>query len=205
MRMLPIPAYESKHSVKRRRVHFQFFLVVLLVGMFLCTNAVGAAVSSDPSLSISLSIVEGDAFRPGNSFHTITEIRNREALGRIDVVVFYKILDADGKMILSSSETVAVETKSSFVATFNLPVSIEEGVYFLTANVSNLDGSKSSEVHRSFNVVIVPTGEQNLIQYVVVAAFVFTGVVWFYEHRRISKLRISGKELNKYIDGQKKK
>jgi hypothetical protein len=173
--------------------------------MFLYTATVDVKASSDASLSISLSIVEGDTFGPGNSFHTITEIRNREAQGRIDVVVFYQILDSDRKIILSFSETVAVETKSSFVGAFNLPAGIKEGIYFITANVSTLDGRIWSEVNRSFNVVVVSTGTQSVIEYVVVAAFIFTGVVWFYEHRRISKLKISGKELNKFIDEQRKK
>jgi hypothetical protein len=160
---------------------------------------------SDAPLSISISIVEGDTFGPGNSFHSIVEIRNREAQGRVDVVVTCQILDPDGKIVLSSKETVAVETKSSFVEDFDLPTGIKEGKYILTANVSTLDDSKWSEVSRSFNVIVVSTDEQRVIEYVVVAAFIFAGVLWFYEHRRISKLKVSGKDLNKFIEEQKKK
>jgi hypothetical protein len=167
--------------------------------------AIGVKGASDAPLSISISLVEGDTFGPGNSFHSIVEIRNREAQGRVDVVVTFQILDPDGKIVLSSRETVAVETKSSFVEDFNLPTGIKEGNYLLTANVSTLNGSKWSEVSRSFNVIVVSTGEQRVIEYVVVAAFIFAGVLWFYEHRRISKLKVSGKDLNKFIEEQKKK
>jgi hypothetical protein len=54
-------------------------------------------------------------------------------------------------------------------------------------------------------VAVVSAGERRVIEYVVVAAFIFAGVLWFYEHRRISKLKVSGKDLNKFIEEQKKK
>jgi len=204
--MLNIPSYKNNDKANMKHVRFRFFLSILFVTTLISYNAaIGVKGASDAPLSISISLVEGDTFGPGNSFHSLTEIRNREAKGRIDVVVTFQILDPDGKLVLSSKETVAVETKSSFVEDFTLPTGINEGKYILTANVSTLNGSKWSEVSRSFNVVVVSVSEQRVIEYVVVAAFIFAGVLWFYEHRRISKLKVSGKDLNKFIEEQKKK
>lgn len=201
-----IPSYKNNDKANRKHVRFRFFLSILFIAMLIsCNAAINVKATSDAPLSISISLVESDTFGPGNSFHSIVEIRNREAKGRIDVVVACQILDPDGKIVLSSKETVAVETTSSFVEDFNLPTGIKEGKYILTANVSTLDGSKWSEVSRSFNVIVVSTDEQRVIEYVVVAAFIFAGVLWFYEHRRISKLKVSGKDLNKFIEEQKKK
>lgn len=192
--------------INRKHVCFRFFVVILFVTMLISCNAtIDVKAASEAPLSISISLVEGDTFGPGNSFHSIVEIRNREAQGRVDVIVTCQILDPAGKIILSSGETVAVETVSSFVQDFTLPIGIKEGKYLLMANVSTLNGSKWSEESRSFTVVVVSTDEQSVIEYVMVAAFIFAGVLWFYEHRRISKLKVSDKDLNKFIEEQKKK
>ena len=192
--------------INRKHVCFRFFVVILFVTMLiLCTATIDVKAASEAPLSISISLVEGDTFGPGNSFHSIVEIRNREAQGRVDVIVMCQIVDPAGNIILSSRETVAVETVSSFIQDFTLPTGIKEGKYLLMANVSTLNGSKWSEVSRSFTVVVVSTDEQSVIEYVLVAAFIFAGVLWFYEHRRISKLKVSDKDLNKFIEEQKKK
>jgi len=173
--------------------------------MLISWYAVGEVkASSDASLSISISLVEGDTFGPGDSFHAIVEIRNREAQGRIDVVVTYSVLDSDENIILSDSKTVAVETKSSFAEEFSLPVSIDEGTYLFKANVSTLDGTKWSTASRSFSVVCVSEGEQMLIEYIMAGALIFTGGALIYEHRRISKLKVSREDLKKFIKERKK-
>ena len=192
--------------INRKVVCFRFFIVILFVTMLIsCTATIDVKAASEAPLSISISLVEGDTFGPGNSFHSIVEIRNQEAQGRVDVIVTCQILDPAGKIILSSRETVAVETVSSFVQDFTLPTGIKEGKYLLMANVSTLNGSKWSEVSRSFTVVVVSADEQAVIEYVMVAAIIFAGVLWFYEHRRISKLKVSDKDLNKFIEERKKK
>jgi len=172
--------------------------------MLLCVVQ-GVTASSDVSLEISVSIVENDVFGPGDSFHAIVEIRNREAQGRIDVVVTYDILDMDEHIVLSDSKTVAVETKSSFAEEFTLPTSVKEGTYLLRANVSTLDGSKWCEASRSFRVVVVTESEQRFVECIMAGALIFTGGALVYEHRRISKLKVSGRDLKKFIEERKKK
>lgn len=179
---------------------FIMFFVVVLILCFVY----GAHASSDVLLEISISIVEDDTFGPGESFHSIVEIRNREAQGRVDVVVSYSVVDSEDNVILSDSKTVAVETKSSFAEEFILPVWIDEGTYVLTANVSTLNGSDWSMASRSFRVEVVSEGEQRIIEYILVVALIFTGGGLFYEHRRISKLKVSGRDLKRFIKERKK-
>ena len=205
-KMLNKPNYKNNNNANKKLVYLRIFLSTLLITALVSSRVfIDAGAASDVPLSISISLVEGDTFGPGDSFHSIVEIRNREAQGRIDVVVTYQILDPDGNFVISSRETVAVETVSSFVKNFDLPTGLDEGKYLLMANVSTLDSSKWSVVSRSFNIVVVSGEEQTFIQYLVIAAFVFTGILWFYEHRRISKLKISGRDLNKFIEEQKRK
>lgn len=162
----------------------------------------GITASSYASLEVSISIVENDVFGPGDSFHAIIEIRNRESQGRIDVVVTYDVLDMDEHIVLSDSKTVAVETKSSFAEEFTLPIFVREGSYLLRANVSTLDGSKWCMASRSFRIVVVTESEQQVIEYIMAGGLMFTGGGLVLEHRRISKLKVSGRDLKKFIGKQ---
>ena len=159
---------------------------------------IGSA-QSDAILEISLSIVEDDVIGPGDTFHVISEIRNRESEGRIDVIVTYEVLCPGNSVILSDTKTVAVETKSSFAEEFTLPNYISEGSYILRANVTTLDGSKWSEASRSFNVIRVSEDEQMIIQYVIIIALVLTSGGFIFEHRRITKLKVSNDDLKRFI------
>jgi len=165
-------------------------------------NVVG---ESSAVLEISVSLVEGYVFGPGDSFHVIAEIRNREAEGRIDVTVTYDVLDSEDTVLLSESKTVAIETKSSFAEEFKLPSYISEGNYRFRANVTTLDGSKWSEASRSFSVMVVEESEQHLIEYIMVIALALTGGGLLIEHRRVSKLKVSGRDLKKFIDERTEK
>jgi len=181
-------------------------ILYLLALLMLCLFAVQSTnASSTASLAVSVSIVEGDLFGPGGSFHTITEIRNSAASGRVDVVLTYEILDKNSQNVLVESTTVAIETLSSFSNELTLPENIGEGVYVLKASVSSLDGDKLTEASRSFTVVQVSEGEQRLIEYIMAGALVFTGGGLIFEHRRISKLKVSGKDLKKFIGPTNKK
>ena len=108
-------------------------------------------------------------------------------------------LDLDENIVFSDSKTVAVETKSSFAEEFTLPTWIKEGTYIFKANVSTLDGSKWNEASRTFNVLRVSESDQRIIEYVMAAALIFTGGVLIFEHRRVSKMRVSSDELKKFI------
>ena len=136
---------------------------LLFVAYFLFSILCVATVisESNASLAISVSVVEGDTFRPGQSFHIITEIRNSKSSGRVDVKVTYEVTDLKDSSILVQSTTVAIETLSSFSEEIKLPETIKGGVYLLKANVTSLDGTKYAEVSKSFNVVEVSANQQH--------------------------------------------
>ena len=181
-----------------KKSYIAVYLIALILFCLLFIHVVNG--SNNASLAVTVSIVGGDLFKPGDSLHSITEIRNSESSGRVDVVLSYEILDKNGQNVLIEGTTVAIETLSSFSEELKLPEIIDEGVYILKASVTSLDGSKNSEASKSFTVVQVSKGEQYLIEYLMGGALFFTGGGLIYEHRRISKLKVSGKDLKRFID-----
>jgi hypothetical protein len=178
---------------------------ILFAASFLFSLLCVATVISESaaSLAISVSVVEGDTFRPGQSFHIITEIRNSKSSGRVDVKVTYEIADLEDNSILVQSTTVAIETLSSFSEEIQLPETIKGGVYLLKANVTSLDGTKYAEASRSLSVVEVSANQQLLIEYIMGGALIITAGGLFYEHKRISKLKVSENDLKKFIELEK--
>jgi hypothetical protein len=174
-------------------VYFLFFI--------LCVATVIS--ESSASLAISVSVVEGDTFRPGQLFHVITEIRNSKASGRIDVKVTYEVTDLEGTNVLVQSKTVAIETLSSFSEEIQLPETIKDGVYLLKANVTSLDGTHYAEASKSFSIVEVSANQQLFIELLMGGALIVTAGGLLYEHKRISKLKVSESDLKKFIELEK--
>jgi len=182
------------------KVYTIVFVVYFLFSILWTTVIIS---ESTASLAISVSMVEGDTFRPGQSFHIITEIRNSKSSGRVDVKVTYEVVDEKDNSILVESTTVAIETLSSFSEEIKLPETISGGTYLLKANVTSLDGTKYAEVSKSFNVVEVSANQQTLIEYIMGGALIITTGGLFYEHRRISKVKVTEDDLKKFIELQK--
>lgn len=182
------------------KIYTLLFVAYFLFSILCLTTVIS---ESTASLAISVSVVEGDTFRPGQSFHIITEIRNSKSSGRIDVKVTYEVTDVKDNSILVESTTVAIETLSSFSEEIKLPETIKGGVYLLKANVTSLDGTKYAEVSRSLSVVEVSENQQLLIEYIMGGALIITAGGLFYEHKRISKLKVSEDDLKKFIELQK--
>ncbi|MCX6664114.1 MAG: hypothetical protein NTZ75_07695 [Euryarchaeota archaeon] len=182
------------------KIYILLFVASFLFSILYVTTVISESAAS---LAISVSVVEGDTFRPGQSFHIITEIRNSKSSGRVDVKVTYEIADLEDNSILVQSTTVAIETLSSFSEEIKLPETIKGGVYLLKANVTSLDGTKYAEASRSLTVVEVSANQQLLIEYIMGGALIITVVGLFYEHRRISKLKVTEDDLKKFIELQK--
>jgi len=162
-------------------------------------------IASDATYAISISIVEEGVFEAGETFHCITKIRNSQASGRVDVVLSYEILDESGALKSTKSTTVAVETLSSFSEEIKIPETLDEGIYILKASVVSLDGVHQAETSVSFNVVrVVTEGEQRIIEFIMGGALIVTIVALVFEHRRISKLKVSGNDLKRFLIEKKK-
>ena len=185
----------------------QLYLLLIIFILISCWLFSGVYASSNGILEISLSIVEDDPFNPGDTFHIIAEIRNREPEGRIDVIVKYDILDLNEKVVFYiGSKTVAVETISSFNEEISLPSWITEGNYIIRGNVSTLNGTYWHERNSpQFSIINVPTelDERDYLTYIMLIALIITGGGLIFEHRRVSKMRVSGEDLKKFIKKRK--
>lgn len=106
-------------------------------------------------------------------------------------------------MVLSSSKTVAVETKASFAEEIDLPLSLQEGIYSFNVNVTTLDGSKWSEISHLFKITkLSSTFKVDLVEYIMAIALVGAIIGLIYEHRRVSKLKFSNEDFRKFIRGR---
>ncbi len=80
----------------------------------------------------------------GGQVLSYLEIKRIGGSGRMDVVLEYKIISPDGKVIERKSETVAIETENSFVRYITLPYNNGLGFYTLSASVKHPEGEESS-------------------------------------------------------------
>jgi len=118
---------------------------------------------------------------------------NPKGTGLIDVEVDYNIMDLGGKLITKEHETVAVETKTSFVKDFTIPDSAKAGKYIFYAKVTynGLIGSSSF----LFNVVEKPHVEMPIqiekyfyVLYIIAAIIAFFSILMFYQYLQLRKL-----------------
>jgi hypothetical protein len=80
--------------------------------------------------------VQFKTIAPGDQLVAAISLINFGSVGHPqDVAVQYTIEDSSGKVVLQSSETVAVATRLSLVKTFSINPSFQEGVYQLTVKV----------------------------------------------------------------------
>jgi hypothetical protein len=187
--------------IRRLGKVYKLLFIAYFLFILLCVATVIS--ESSASLAISMFVVEGDTFRPGQLFHIITEIRNSKASGRIDVKVTYEVTDLEDNNVLVQSKTVAIETLSSFSEEIQLPETIKDGVYLLKANVTSLDGTHYAEASKSFSIVEVSANQQLFIELLMGGALIVTAGGLLYEHKRISKLKVSESDLKKFIELEK--
>ena len=173
-------------------------LISLFLLVFISTSFI--AHSAEPGLAISMSIIGGhDVFAPGESIFIISEIRNNDASGRIDVIVTYELLEG-GTVLNTKTTTVAIETLSSFSEEFTLPGSVESGIYTVKATVTSLDKTTSSEAVNSIEVGRVAEESRLAVEYIMGLSFAGVLVALVYEHRRVSKMKIEKDDLKKYVN-----
>jgi hypothetical protein len=66
---------------------------------------------------------------PGESLPLSTRLSNFGSNERVDVTIRYEIFDAKESLVLSQSETVAVETSASYLTHVQLPATMAPGLY----------------------------------------------------------------------------
>ena len=105
----------------------------------------------------------------------------------------------------TETTTVAIETLSSFSEDFQLPSTLESGVYILRVSVTSLDGTKSSEATTSIQVKKVSQESRMTMEYFMGISFVGVIVALVFEHRRVTKMRIEKDDLQKYVNSERKR
>ncbi len=102
--------------------------------------------SKEPLFDVKAKILE-DYLKiyPGEELLVEISLFNLQRVGLVDVLLNYEIRDFDGKKILESSETVAVETQTNFLRKFVLPEDVEAGsyVFYVSAIYDGQKGSSS--------------------------------------------------------------
>ncbi len=187
-----------------KKKHYGFSLLLLVLYLFFVCSFASAEIQAN--YAVKISIVEGDSFIAGDTFHTITEIRNSKAEGRVDVILTYEILTESGHMVSTKATTVAVETLSSFSENLKIPESVDEGFYILKATVASLDGTEECFTSISFSVSKkVTEDEQRFIEFILLGGLIVTIIALLLEHRRISKLKVSGNDLKRFVVEKNKK
>jgi hypothetical protein len=187
-----------------RKKYHKLSLLALVLSLSFVSYFASAEIQA--TYAVKISIVEGDSFTAGDTFHTITEIRNSKAEGRVDVVLTYEILTENGHMVSTKATTVAVETLSSFSENLKIPENVDEGFYILKATVTSLDGTEECFTSISFSVSKkVTEEEQRFIEFILLGGLIVTIIALLFEHRRISKLKVSGNDLKRFVVEKNKK
>jgi len=135
---------------------------------------------------------------PGEDLLATINIINKIPEGRIDVVMSYNIKDAYGTELISKSETIAIEGRSSFSRNFRIPENAVPGDY--TFNVEVKYDENTGVASQSFKVIEITKEEKDLIKILIIVALIIFSIVLVYEHFRISTiLKLSEKNLMKGI------
>jgi hypothetical protein len=89
---------------------------------------------------------------PGSEIWFTTKLMNLADLGRRDVTLKYEILNENKNSIVSKSETVAVQTQASFVASLQIPADIPIGDYTLKVTLIDTNSPEDLESEASFKI-----------------------------------------------------
>ncbi len=119
-----------------------------------------------------------------------------------DVKFFYKIYNQDGELINQESETIYLipgENVTSFQKTFYIPTDSKEGYYGLEVKLVTLDDQELDTEKIFFKIVRVTDAGSNVIIIVLVIGFIIAIVAFFYERRKVRKLKVSRKDFEKYL------
>ncbi len=132
---------------------------------------------------------------PGDDLVANIKLINFGSAGNpVDVTIQYLVEDADGKIIVESSQTVAVATQLSILKTFHTNPAIKAGIYKLTVRVPSKDVVAVSSVNFEIQgAPVIPVGSAGkvnitfLYQTLLALLFLFA-LVAYYEYNKVSVL-----------------
>jgi hypothetical protein len=89
----------------------------------------------------------------GDKIWFTTKLLNLADVGRRDVTLTYKVTDNKQNVLVSKSETVAVQTQASFVGSLEIPQNAPTGDYILSVFLNSVGESRGIETQSSFRIV----------------------------------------------------
>jgi len=170
---------------------------------------VPAPEAPEPLFDILVEIPEGrTTIYPGGKLLSTIKLVNIGSAGRIDVYLDYRITDAQDNIILKKRETVAVETQTSFVRTFEIPTDLPPGIYHLEAALTYFNGKTAASRH---SFIVTEPGKDLDMELLILAGILTAalltlfiikkGVPYYQEKRLESQIR---KMVKKRHAGRKK-
>tara|TARA_Y100000310_G_C20516636_1_gene731511 strand:- start:309 stop:866 length:558 start_codon:yes stop_codon:yes gene_type:complete len=128
---------------------------ILLLVLLLLLSSVSAQDSLDDSLLFDIQVEILDDYKiisPGEEVISSIKLVNLGSSQRADVFLEYWISDLDQNIILIKTETIAIETQTNLVRSFDIPEDIEEGKYNLYAKITYGSNEEAIAYH-SFEVI----------------------------------------------------
>ena len=146
----------SRDNIKLLILVMFLLLIGIVVGVFQnkirdFTASVVSDLDKDSLFNVGIDIPqEYKKIEPGEKLLTSIKLINLGAEKRVDVFLDYEIKDINGNLVLSQSETAAVETQANLVRYFTLSQNIPNGYYEIFAKLKYKD--KEAMAKSSFEV-----------------------------------------------------
>lgn len=88
----------------------------------------------------------------GAEIHFTTKILNLAGEKRMDISLRYEIVDEDAQIVVSKTETMAIETQASFVGSLDIPEDVTQGDYELLVTLL-VNDTEEAEGRGSFKIM----------------------------------------------------
>ncbi len=123
---------------------------------------------------------EFSVVEPGNKLFAEIQIFNLQRIGIVDVAVNYIIKDFEGNVILKEEETLAVETKVSFVKGFIIPYDADDGDYVLYVRARYEDSVASASAFFKVGKIIFLSPERVITYSVLIFALTLIMLIIYF-------------------------
>ena len=103
---------------------------------------------------------------------------------------------------MHESETIYLvpgKNVTSFQKTFYIPTDSKEGTYYLEVRLVSLNNLELDSEVMYFKVVRVTEEGSNIIVFVLAVGFIVAICAFFYERRKVRKLKVNKKDFEKYL------
>ena len=183
----------------QHREHHHSFILFSLIMLFFAFGVFHNAYASDQLFSLKISMInEHRKLIAGKEVVIVIKIFNRQAQGRADVVLNYSILGPSGDVIISETETAAVETQTSIVRRFALPPTLPKGQYSMNVELSSLDKKNKARASQDFELIEVPKDLRDLVLYLIGIITVLNTFIIFSKGRKaVKEAKVSEIDLEK--------